>query len=137
MVPVLLILLVFLLVVVIARTQSQVSKLDKTDRIACSFIIADATTRKKQATNSSLSLTVELRYITKTSALIALFNTSQAKAAAKKQTAAQRSGSAVFEAYLRAQQTVWLTNTGAQRKNIGLTRDLASKATRLARELHC
>lgn len=114
-----------------------VAKLHATDKIACEFIVADATTRTNQATNSTTSLEAEKQYLARTLKVIALFDSPAAKKAAAKQTPAQRAGSNQFRDYLASGATVWSINIAAQEKNITLTQDLAATATTLAATLPC
>lgn len=130
--PVLLILLGGLIVYTLAQQYFAISRLDKTDQIACSFLVADSQTRRQQAVNSDRSLAAERVYIASTGQVIGLF-----KKPAPGQSAAQRAGSAAFKTYLVSGQTVWRINARVQQQNIALTRKLALKAAALARHLAC
>lgn len=131
-VPVLVFVLVALVVYTLAQQNFSISRLNKTDRIACAFIRADASTRRAQASNSERSLIAERQYIKRTRKVIALFQVPQPK-----QTTQQRKGSNQFKAYLLSQMTVWIINTTVQKRNIQLTRSLSVKASELAGNLNC
>lgn len=114
------------------KQKQEIGRLNKTDLISCSFLVADATTRVKQAANATKSSDKTQRFIVKTQAFVA-----QLDAAAAKAPPSKRGSLAPFRAYLVAQIDVSQAQLNSTRKNIVLTRALAAKAQQLALQLHC
>ncbi len=114
------------------RQQVAVARLDRTDRIACAVIRADAQTRVRQARNASNSQNAQERYVDGIHRVIGLFGHPT-----NPQTAQQKAASKTFEDYLRAQAAVYTVTLANTAKNIVLTRKLAEPDNRLASQLHC
>lgn len=150
-VPIMIALLAFGLVVAIVKTtrltarnrdatktlNGQVATLQATDRVACTFIVSDASTRSQQAVNANLTVKAQRNHIRLTKRILALFDSPAAKHAAAKQTRAQRATTLLFENYLRSDLNLTQTAVTQSVKNILLTRTLAATATMLATTLPC
>lgn len=128
--PVLLIVLGCLLVYTLAQQYFAINRLDRTDKIACQFLTADANARFKQATNAGKTAAAQHTFIARTSRLRGLF----AASAVKHHT---QSASRPLLAYLDAQKDLASTSREQSLKNIALTRVLAGKGRALAAQLHC
>lgn len=109
------------------REQQSIKTLDRTDKIACSFITADATVRKRQANNTSRNqIPAENKLIGQVGVLIGEF-----------QTAKNAKALAPIIAYLADQQGWLVAQVSTTNTNVRLTRELAAQGERLAFQLHC
>lgn len=149
--PILIALLALGLVVAIVKTtrltardhaatktlDAQIATLHATDTVACSFIVADASTRSQQAVNANLTVKAQRNHIRQTKRILALFHSPAANRAAAKQTKAQRATALLFENYLRSELNLTQTAVTQSVKNILLTQSLAATATTLATTLPC
>lgn len=149
--PILIALLALGLVVAIVKTtrltardhaaskaqNAQIATLNATDKVACTFIVSDASTRSQQAVNANLTVKAQRNHIRLTKRILALFDSPATRRAAVRQTKAQRATTLLFENYLRSDLNLTQTAVTQSVKNILLTRTLAATATTLAATLPC
>lgn len=132
-VPVLFAAVLVTLGVSLYRQQRSISRLDRTDRIACQFITEDAKVRRQEARNTlDVSVVAERRFVGYGVRLVKLFGPSIRKA-----KPAQRGGLVTFRDYLQAQISQDRQLVAVQQKNVVLTQGLAAKGDQLAAQLHC
>ncbi len=112
-------------------TTATVANLDKTDKIACQFLRADALIRSQQVdTTRASTLMAERNFIKDADAFLALF-----KAAEKKSKSP--GGLILFESYIRAERALVTAQRDGTLQNVTLSQTLASIGQRLANQLHC
>lgn len=145
-VPILLLVLAVAFIVSLVRTTTlatknrkttsalsgQVRRLRATDTVACTFIVADASTRQQQAVNSSKALKAQRAYTATTRRLLKLFERPNPHA-----TPTQRASGRILDDYLKSQITLSTATNTQTAKNIVLTQNLATTATQLAATLPC
>ncbi len=112
-------------------TTATVKSLDKTDKIACQFLKADALIRNQQVdTTRASTLVAERDFIRDADAFLSLF------AAAEKKSKSP-GGLILFESYIRAERALVTSQRDGTLQNTALLKTLATIGNRLADQLHC
>ncbi len=112
-------------------TSATVASLDKTDKIACQFLQADALIRQQQSKNTRASvLMAEQTFIKDADAFLSLFKEAEKKSK-------NPAGLILFESYIRAERSLVAAQRDGTVQNVALSQTLASIGQRLANQLHC
>ncbi len=112
-------------------TSATVSSLDKTDKIACQFLRADALIRNQQVdTTRASTLVAERDFIRDADAFLSLFGAAEKKSK-------NPGGLVLFESYIRAERALVTSQRDGTLQNTTLLKTLASIGQKLANQLHC